>query len=326
MIEARQLRKRYGDKVAVDGVNFTVEPGRVTGFLGPNGAGKSTTMRMIVGLDHPTNGSVIVNGKSYRSHAAPLREVGALLEAKAAHSGRTARSHLRALAQTHGIGKARVSEVIDLVGLADVARKRAGGFSLGMGQRLGIAAALLGDPETLILDEPVNGLDPDGVLWVRRLLQRLAGEGRTVFVSSHLMSEMALVASHLIVIGRGKILADSAIEDFIDKAAEARVRVRSPELARLEAILAGGGANVAIEDGYMDVTGITIQAVGEAAAANAIILHELSGHKASLEDAFMKLTDDSIDFRGVVAGEASPRSDDQTPPPAVGDGSEGARQ
>jgi len=305
MIEARQLRKRYGEKVAVDGVTFTVHPGRVTGFLGPNGAGKSTTMRMIVGLDRPTDGEVTVNGKPYRTHSAPLREVGALLEAKAAHSGRTARSHLRALAQTHGIGRARVNEVIDLVGLTDVAGKRAGGFSLGMGQRLGIAAALLGDPATLILDEPVNGLDPDGVLWVRRLLQRLSAEGRTIFVSSHLMSEMALVANHLIVIGRGKILADSDIGDFIDQAAEARVRVRSPELARLQAVLAGGGADAVIADGAMVVTGTTIEAVGEAAAANGIVLHELTGQKASLEDAFMKLTGDSLDFRSVVAGDGA---------------------
>jgi ABC-2 type transport system ATP-binding protein len=305
MIEARQLRKRYGDKVAVDGISFTVEPGRVTGFLGPNGAGKSTTMRLIVGLDRPTAGDVTVNGKPYRRHAAPLREVGALLEAKAAHSGRSARNHLRALAQTHSIGRARVNEVIELVGLADVAGKRAGGFSLGMGQRLGIAAALLGDPSTLILDEPVNGLDPDGVLWVRRLLQRLAAEGRTVFVSSHLMSEMALVASHLIVIGRGKILADSGIEDFIDRAAEARVRVRSPELARLQALLTAAGANAAISDGAMEVTGVSIESVGEAAAANGIVLHELTGRKASLEDAFMKLTGDALDFRSVIADDAS---------------------
>ena len=298
MIEASQLRKRYGEKVAVSGVSFKVLPGRVTGFLGPNGAGKSTTMRMIVGLDHPNEGSVTVNGKLYRRHAAPLREVGALLEAKGAQPGRSARSHLKALAQTHGIGRARVKEVIDLVGLADVAGKRVGGFSLGMGQRLGIAAALLGDPSTLILDEPVNGLDPDGVLWVRRLLQRLAAEGRTVFVSSHLMTEMALVASHLIVIGRGKILADSGIEDFIEGAEAARVRVRSPELGRLREILSSAGANAIVEDGTLDVSGLTIEAVGEAAAANGIVLHELANHRASLEDAFMKLTGDSIDFRG----------------------------
>ncbi len=297
MIEANQLRKRYGAKTAVDNVSFQVRAGRVTGFLGPNGAGKSTTMRMIVGLDRPSGGHVTVNGKAYRQHAAPLREVGALLEAKAAHTGRSARNHLRALAQTHGIGKARVNEVIDLVGLTDVAGKRAGGFSLGMGQRLGIAAALLGDPATLILDEPVNGLDPDGVLWVRRLLQRLASEGRTVFISSHLMSEMALVANHLIVIGKGNILADSGIEDFIEGAAQTRVFVRSPSTEQFASILTAGGATVAVIDGGIDVSGITIEAVGEAAAQNGIVLHELSSKKASLEDAFMKLTGDSIEYR-----------------------------
>ncbi len=297
MIEAQQLSKRYGDKLAVDSVSFQVAPGKVTGFLGPNGAGKSTTMRMIVGLDRPSGGSVTVGGKPYAKHAAPLREVGALLEAKAAHSGRTAYNHLRALAQTHGIGKRRVQEVIDLVGLTEVAHKRAGGFSLGMGQRLGIAAALLGDPQVLILDEPVNGLDPDGVLWVRKLLQRLAGEGRTVFISSHLMSEMALVANHLIVIGRGKILADSAIGDFIDHAAEARVLVRSPDAERFAAILSSHGARAETIDGHLDITGLAIEAVGQAAADNAIVLHELTSRKASLEEAFMKLTDDSIEYR-----------------------------
>ncbi len=299
MIEANQLRKRYGQKVAVNDVSFTVKPGRVTGFLGPNGAGKSTTMRMIVGLDRPTGGEVTVNGKRYARHAAPLREVGALLEAKAAHSGRSARNHLRALAQTHGIGKRRVNEVIELVGLTEVAGKRAGGFSLGMGQRLGIAAALLGDPATLILDEPVNGLDPDGVLWVRKLLKRLAGEGRTVFVSSHLMSEMALVASHLIVIGRGKILADSGIEDFIEHAAETRVFVRSPAADQFTGVLTSAGAKVEKADGGIEITGLAMEAVGDAAAANGIALHELSSRKASLEDAFMKLTSDQIEYRGI---------------------------
>ena len=299
MIEAHQLRKRYGNTLAVDDITFSIQPGRVTGFLGPNGAGKSTTMRMIIGLDRPTGGVVTVNGKAYHQHKAPFREVGALLEAKAAHTGRTAYSHLKALAQTHGIGKARVDEVIKLVGLADVAHKRAGGFSLGMGQRLGIAAALLGDPSTLILDEPVNGLDPDGVLWVRKLLQRLAGEGRTIFVSSHLMSEMALVANHLIVIGRGKILLDSGIEDFIDRAAEMTVHVRSPEAEKLGGILTATDVKIAVTDGEMDVTGLAIEAIGEAAAKNGIVLHELTKRKASLEEAFMKLTGDSIDFRAI---------------------------
>ncbi len=297
MIEAQHLSKRYGEKLAVDDISFQVLPGRVTGFLGPNGAGKSTTMRMIVGLDRPSSGRVTVGGKPYRAHAAPLREVGALLEAKAAHSGRTAYNHLKALAETHSIGKARVLEVIDLVGLSGVAHKRAGGFSLGMGQRLGIAVALLGDPQVLILDEPVNGLDPDGVLWVRNLLRRLAGEGRTVFISSHLMSEMALVAQHLIVIGRGKILADSDIGDFIDQAAEARVLVRSPEIDRLAAILSAAGARIAQIDGELDVTGLAIEAIGQTAADNGIVLHELTSRKASLEDAFMKLTGDSVEYR-----------------------------
>ncbi len=299
MIEARNLSKRYGDKVAVDGVSFSVRPGQVTGFLGPNGAGKSTTMRMIIGLDRPSAGSVTVNGKAYKLHGAPMREVGALLDAKAAHTGRSAYRHLRALAATHGLPSRRVDEVIELVGLTGVSRKRAGAFSLGMGQRLGIAAALLGDPSTLILDEPVNGLDPDGVLWVRKLLQRLASEGRTIFISSHLMSEMSLVATHLIVIGRGKIIADSGIEAFIDKASESRVRVRSPEAERLAAILRAGGANVTAADGSLEVGHLAIEAIGEAAAANGIVLHELTSLRASLEDAFMKLTGDSIDYHGI---------------------------
>jgi ABC-2 type transport system ATP-binding protein len=306
MIEARNLSKRYGDKVAVDGVTFSVRPGHVTGFLGPNGAGKSTTMRMIIGLDHPTGGSVAVNGKAYSGHAAPMREVGALLEAKAAHSGRSAYRHLRALAATHGLPRRRVDEVIELVGLAGVSRKRAGAFSLGMGQRLGIAVALLGDPSTLILDEPVNGLDPDGVLWVRKLLMRLAGEGRTIFISSHLMSEMSLVATHLIVIGRGKIIADSGIEAFIDKASETRIRVRSPEAERLAAILKAGGGGVTMANGSIEVSNLAIEAIGEAAAANGVVLHELTSLKASLEDAFMKLTGDSLDYRGVDRPAAAP--------------------
>lgn len=304
MIEARQLSKHYGAKVAVNDISVTVQPGRVTGFLGPNGAGKSTTMRMIVGLDRPTSGSVTVNGKIYEQHAAPLRQVGALLEAKAAHPGRSAYNHLLALANTHGIPKSRVLEVIDIVGLGGVATKRAGAFSLGMGQRLGIAVALLGDPATLILDEPVNGLDPDGVLWVRKLLQRLAAEGRTVFVSSHLMSEMALVATHLIVIGRGKILADSGIDAFIDKAAENHVRVRSPEAARLADILRAQSATIVADDnGTIRVAGLAIEAIGDAAAANGIALHELSEQRASLEEAFMTLTGDVIDYRGTSGPE-----------------------
>jgi ABC-2 type transport system ATP-binding protein len=299
MIQASALTKRYGIKTAVDGVSFEVRAGRVTGFLGPNGAGKSTTMRMIVGLDRPTSGNVIVNGKPYAKHAAPLREVGALLDAKAAHPGRSAYHHLLSLARTHGIPPSRVREVIDIVGLKDVADKRAGAFSLGMGQRLGIAVALLGDPATLILDEPVNGLDPDGVLWVRKLLQRLASEGRTVFVSSHLMSEMALVATHLIVIGRGKIIADAAINDFLDKAAGTHVVVRSPAAPRFAEILRAAGSTVSMaENAALRVTGTAIEAIGDAAAANGIVLHELSERRASLEDAFMQATGDVLDYRG----------------------------
>jgi ABC-2 type transport system ATP-binding protein len=300
MIEARNLTKRYPRKTAVDDASFSVLPGRVTGFLGPNGAGKSTTMRLIIGLDRPTRGSVTVNGRAYREHTAPLREVGALLDARSTHPGRTAYNHLRALAATHGIPAARVESLIDLVGIADVAHKRVKGFSLGMGQRLGIAAALLGDPSTLVLDEPVNGLDPDGVLWVRTLLLRLAGEGRTVFVSSHLMSEMALVATHLIVIGRGRILADTGMSEFIEGAGRSSVRVRSPEAVRLGEILRGAGATVGPGDGgdTIAVSGIPVESVGEAAAANGIVLHELTERRASLEDAFMKLTGEAVEYRG----------------------------
>ncbi len=239
MIEAQGLTKDYGDKRAVDGLTFTVQPGIVTGFLGPNGSGKSTTMRLILELDAPTAGDVTVNGKHYRDHAAPLHEVGALLEARSVHTGRSAYNHLLALAQTHGIPRSRVDDLIDLVGLHEVAKKRAGQFSLGMGQRLGIATALLGDPATVMLDEPVNGLDPEGILWMRHLLKGLAREGRTVFVSSHLMSEMALTADHLIVIGRGKVIADTSTEDFVAQASGNLVRVRSPQAARLAELLAG---------------------------------------------------------------------------------------
>src|SRR3954451_15624619 len=244
MIEARGLTKRYGDKLAVDDLTFTVEPGIVTGFLGPNGAGKSTTMRMIVGLDAPTAGRITVNGRAYRSFSAPLHEVGAMLEARAIHTGRSAYNHLLAMAQTHGIGRRRVDEVIDLVGLQDVARKRVGGFSLGMGQRLGIAAALLGDPATLILDEPVNGLDPEGVIWVRNLARHLAGEGRTVFLSSHLMSEMAQTADHILVIGRGRIIADAPMQDILATSGAPRTRVRTDQPALLAEALAGQGVEI----------------------------------------------------------------------------------
>jgi ABC-2 type transport system ATP-binding protein len=297
MIEAFGLTKRYGDMTAVDRLTFAVRPGTVTGFLGPNGAGKSTTMRMMLGLDAPTSGHVTVNGRPYRQHPAPLHEVGALLEAKSVHSGRSAYHHLLALAQTHGIGRNRVTEVISLVGLDPVASKRAGGFSLGMGQRLGIAAALLGDPDTLILDEPVNGLDPEGIIWIRTLLQGLAAQGRTVFVSSHLMSEMALTAQHLIVIGQGKLIADTSVPEFIDRASRTTVRVRSPQASRLRPIVAREGATVCSADtGLLEVSGMSSDRVGELAAANDVILHELTPQQPSLEEAFMALTRDVAQF------------------------------
>src|SRR5262249_45833578 len=295
--EARELTKDYGRTRAVDGLSFTVEPGVVTGFLGPNGSGKSTTMRLILGLDAPTGGDVTVNGRHYRDHAAPLHEVGALLEARSVHTGRSAYNHLLALAQTHGIPKRRVSELIDLVGLHEVARKRTGQFSLGMGQRLGIAAALLGDPKTVMLDEPVNGLDPEGIHWIRNLLKGLAAEGRTVFVSSHLMSEMSLTADHLIVIGRGRLIADTSVEDFVARASKKAVVVRSPDLTRLREQLAGPGVTFTDgERGAVEVHGLTAEEVGNAAAAAGIALHELTPQQASLEEAFIDLTRDEIEF------------------------------
>jgi ABC-2 type transport system ATP-binding protein len=303
MIEAIGLTKRFGAKVAVDELTFTVQPGVVTGFLGPNGAGKSTTMRMLLGLDRPSAGTCQVNGRPYVEHRAPLREVGALLEARAIHTGRSARNHLLALAATNGIARRRVDEVTDLVGLHDVAKKRAGGFSLGMGQRLGIASALLGDPHTLILDEPVNGLDPDGILWIRNLLKGLAAEGRTVFVSSHLMSEMALTASHLIVVGQGRLIADTGVEEFIHSASRDLVLVRSTEAARLRDLLRGDGITVtSAGDDRLDVTGLTSGAIGRVAAEAGIALIELTPQRASLEDAFMEITRDSLEFR-IPAGD-----------------------
>jgi ABC-2 type transport system ATP-binding protein len=298
MIEARAVTKRYGDKTAVDDLTFTVRPGVVTGFLGPNGAGKSTTMRMILGLDAPTSGEVTVNGKHYAEHTAPLHEVGALLEAKAVHSGRSAYYHLLSLALTTGIPRRRVDEVIDMVGLRDVARRRVGGFSLGMGQRLGVAAALLGDPSTLVLDEPVNGLDPEGILWIRTLLRALAAEGRTVFVSSHLMSEMALTAEHLIVIGRGRLIADLSVRDFTELASRKVVRVRTPEAGRLRDLLVGVDVSVTgLEPDLLEVAGLNSEAIGRAACAAAIPLIELTPVQASLEEAFMELTQDAVEFR-----------------------------
>jgi len=302
MIEAHRLTKRYGDKTAVDGVDFTVRPGAVTGFLGPNGAGKSTTMRMIVGLDAPTAGSVTVNGRAYGRHAAPLREVGALLEARSIHPGRSAFDHLMVLAHTHGIPRRRVDEVIDLTGLRSVARKRAGGFSLGMGQRLGIAAALLGDPQTVMLDEPVNGLDPDGVLWIRQLLTGLAAEGRTVFLSSHLMSEMALVADHLIIVGRGRVLADTTVRELVRDAGGDTVVVACADPARLRQLLSGPGVQISGRPGSpeLHVTGRSARAIGTTAAEHGIALFELATKTVSLEEAFMELTKDTVEYHAAT--------------------------
>lgn len=298
MIEAHSLTKTYGPKTAVNDITFTVRPGSVTGFLGPNGAGKSTTMRMIVGLDRPTAGHVTVNGRNYRDHASPLHEVGILLDAKAVHTGRSAYSHLLAMAATSGIGKRRVDEVIDLTGLGSVARKRVGGFSLGMGQRLGIAAALLGDPQTLILDEPVNGLDPEGVRWVRSLVRGLAAEGRTVLLSSHLMSEMAMTADHIIVLGKGRVIADAPVGAIVDGAAISTVRVRSPRASELAAALAHHDVTISqIEQNLLDVVGVDAVAIGELAARSGIPLHELTPITASLEEAYMQLTQDDVEYR-----------------------------
>ena len=318
MIEVHGLTKRYGSTVAVDDATFTVRPGIVTGFLGPNGAGKSTTMRMVVGLDRPTAGTALVNGKPYAGHHAPLHEVGSLLEAKAVHSGRSASNHLLAMAATHGIGKARVAEVIEMTGLQSVATKRVGGFSLGMGQRLGIASALLGDPQTLILDEPVNGLDPEGVLWVRNLVRYLAGQGRTIFLSSHLMSEMALTADHIIVIGRGRIIADAPVADIIGRAAGTTVRVRTPGATALAELLRSPEVTVtSAEPGLLEVAGSTAPEIGEAAARAGIALHELTPVHGSLEDAYMQLTAEDVEFHSAAV--SAPGS-----PPGAGPGAASA--
>ncbi|MFD5813343.1 ATP-binding cassette domain-containing protein [Streptomyces sp. NPDC127038] len=310
MIEAQQLTKRYGEKTAVDQLDFVVKPGTVTGFLGPNGAGKSTTMRMIVGLDAPSAGSVTVNGKQYARHSAPLQEVGALLEAKSIHPGRSAFDHLMAQAYTHGIPRRRVEEVIELTGLQTVAKKRAGAFSLGMGQRLGIAAALLGDPATIMLDEPVNGLDPEGVLWIRNLLTGLAADGRTVFVSSHLMSEMALVADHLIVVGRGRLLADTTVRELVQQAGGDTVTVASDQASRLREVLAGPGVEVTGTAGSeeLQVTGLSARAIGLKAAEHGIALFELSSRTVSLEEAFMELTRDAVEYHASATVEAPGRA------------------
>jgi ABC-2 type transport system ATP-binding protein len=297
MIEAVDLTKRYGETLAVDHLSFEVKPGQVTGFLGPNGAGKSTTMRLILGLDRPTGGSVTVNGRRYNELRSPLYEVGALLDAKAVHGGRTARNHLLALAQSNGISPGRVDEVIELVGLTAVAGKRVGGFSLGMSQRLGIAGALLGDPPILMFDEPVNGLDPEGIRWIRGFMKSLAREGRTIFVSSHLMSEMEDTADHLIVIGRGRLIADTTVQEFIQRSSQNFVKVRSPQSAELTRLLSEAKATVTeTGDGSLTVTGLTTDQIGDLAADNNLRLHELSPQKASLEAAFMELTADSVEY------------------------------
>ncbi len=300
VIEVNGVTKRYKEKVAVDDLSFEVRPGQVTGFLGPNGSGKSTTMRMIMGLDAPDAGSATVNGRTYRNLPIPLREVGALLEAKAIHPGRSAYNHLWYLAQSNDIPRSRIDAVLEMVGLTEVAGKRAGKFSLGMGQRLGIAGALLGDPEVLLFDEPINGLDPEGILWVRNLLKRLASEGRTVFVSSHLMSEMALTADHLVVIGRGHLISTGSVSEFIAQSTSQFVRVRSPRSGELRQLLMADEVEVIDEDdGALSVSGMSASDIGEIAGASGIYLHELSPQMASLEDAFMELTRDSVEYHGV---------------------------
>jgi len=298
MIEARRLGKRYGDAIAVHDLSFEVVPGVVYGVLGPNGAGKSTTLRLILGLDRPTAGTVTVGGRPYRDAPAPMREVGALLDAKAVHGKRTARAHLRWLADAGGLPRARVAAVLDQVGLAPVAGKRIGGFSLGMLQRLGIAAALLGDPRTLLFDEPLNGLDAEGIRWVRTLVRGLAAEGRTVVLSSHLMSEVEATADHVLVIGRGRLLADTSVREFTQRSAGSHVRVVSPDAGTLGALLEGAGARVSVgDDGALAVGGIEMERVGDLAAAHGLRLHELTPRRASLEAAFMELTDDSVEYR-----------------------------
>jgi ABC-2 type transport system ATP-binding protein len=302
VIEVENLSKRYGQKLAVDAVSFVVRPGMVTGFLGPNGAGKSTTMRLIAGLDEPTAGRVTVNGGRYRSSRAPMAELGVLLEAKAVHTGRSARNHLLALAQTNGISSKRVDEVIDLVGLHTVASTRAGGFSLGMGQRLGVASALLGNPQTVALDEPANGLDPEGVLWMRTMLKQLAADGHTVFVSSHLMSEMAQTATRLVVIGRGRLIADTTVAEFVARASTSTVTVRTPEAPRLRDLLLAPDVTVTNDQpDVLHVDGLTAQHIGTVAWHAHLPVYELAIQRASLEQAFMELTSDSVEYRAAVS-------------------------
>ncbi len=301
MIEARGLTKRYGDTLAVDDLTFTVRPGQVTGFLGPNGAGKSTTMRMILGLDRPTAGEVTIDGKRYRELDKPLHTVGALLDAKWVHPNRSARAHLRWMARSNGVPYSRVDAVLEMVGLSSVAGKRAGGFSLGMAQRLGIAGALLGEPDVLLFDEPVNGLDPEGIVWIRQFMQRLAGDGRTVLVSSHLLSEMALTATELVVIGRGRLIRQCSTQEFVDEASGATVRVRSPQLGRLAELIAREGWSSRPDgDGTVLVSGVSTEEVGELAGRAGVVLHELAVQRGSLEEAFMQLTSEDVEFRADV--------------------------
>jgi ABC-2 type transport system ATP-binding protein len=314
VIEAQDLTKRYGDKLAVDHLSFQVEPGRVTGFLGPNGAGKSTTMRLVLGLDRPNAGTATINGKPYAQLAQPLRTVGALLEARAMHPGRSARNHLLFLAQTQGLPARRVDEVLDLVGLREVARQRVRGYSLGMSQRVGIAAAMLGNPSVLLLDEPVNGLDPEGILWIRNLMKHLASEQRTIFVSSHLMNEMAVTADHLIVIGKGKLIAESSTQEFIERSSEKSVLVRSPDADALAGLIAAEGGKAIPQDpaegqaAALSVTGLDAPRIGEIAAANRIVLHELAPQLGSLEEAFMEMTADSVEYGGNTPAVPPPTS------------------
>ena len=303
MIEVRGLTKRYGAKTAVDSLTFSIEPGKVTGFLGPNGAGKTTTMRCILGLDYPDEGTVAVDGKPYPDLAYPMREVGALLDAKAVHGGRSARNHLLCLAQTNSLPRRRVGEVLELVGLTEVAGKRSKGFSLGMSQRLGIAGTLLGDPKVLMFDEPVNGLDPEGILWIRNLMRALAAEGRTIFVSSHLMSEMEHTADHLLVIGRGRLIADCTVSEFIAANSQQSVRVRTPQPGVLAKVVAAAGGTVREDgDGVMVVLGLGVSQVGDLAFENSVRLHELAPTQASLEQAFMELTASSVQFQAGATG------------------------
>lgn len=309
MIEAAGLTKRYGNKVVVNDLSFVIRPGLVTGFLGPNGAGKSTTMRLILGLDRPTAGTVMVNGRPYAKHAAPMKELGALLEAKAVHTSRSAYNHLRALAATHSIPRWRVDEVVEMVGLRDVAHKRAGAFSLGMGQRLGIASALLADPAVVMLDEPVNGLDPEGVRWVRELLRGLAREGRTVLLSSHLMSEMELTADHLLIIGRGRLLADMSMEQMYQSARTNRVLVRTPHAEYLRTVVAGPGVHVTSEDHEtLMIDGLDVRHIGKIAADRDVVLYELTPQRVALEDVFIKLTADAVEYQAGTPAGARPQT------------------